>query len=108
MITMHQYIGTVMSQVPRRNKEESREQRSSNHRNREWFGARPPAAPVHPTPILRNARLIHEPTAPADPKLKARFAELGAETMTMTEFGKFVVDETEKWAKVIRAANIKL
>jgi tripartite-type tricarboxylate transporter receptor subunit TctC len=46
----------------------------------------------------------------ADPKLKARFAELGAEPMMMTpaEFEKFVVAETEKWAKVIRAANIKL
>jgi tripartite-type tricarboxylate transporter receptor subunit TctC len=46
----------------------------------------------------------------ADPKLKARFAELGAEPMMMTpaEFEKFVVAETEKWAKVILAANIKL
>jgi tripartite-type tricarboxylate transporter receptor subunit TctC len=49
-------------------------------------------------------------TALADPKLKARFAELGAEPMMMTpaEFEKFVVAETEKWAKVILAANIKL
>jgi tripartite-type tricarboxylate transporter receptor subunit TctC len=46
----------------------------------------------------------------ADPKLKARFAEIGAEPMMVTtaEFEKFVVDETEKWAKVIRAANIKV
>ena len=45
----------------------------------------------------------------ADPKLKTRFAELGGEPMPMTpvEFGKLVVVETEKWAKVIRAANIK-
>jgi tripartite-type tricarboxylate transporter receptor subunit TctC len=45
----------------------------------------------------------------ADPKLKTRFAELGGEPMPMTpvEFGKLVVAETEKWAKVIRAANIK-
>jgi len=27
--------------------------------------------------------------------------------MTPAEFGKFIADETEKWAKVIRAANIK-
>jgi len=27
--------------------------------------------------------------------------------MTPGAFGKFIVDETEKWAKVIRAANIK-
>jgi tripartite-type tricarboxylate transporter receptor subunit TctC len=46
----------------------------------------------------------------ADPKLKARFAEIGAEPMMVTpaEFEKFVVDETEKWANVIRAANIKV
>jgi tripartite-type tricarboxylate transporter receptor subunit TctC len=47
--------------------------------------------------------------AVADPKMKARLAELGFEPMSMTstEFTKFVADETEKWAKVIRAANIK-
>jgi hypothetical protein len=27
--------------------------------------------------------------------------------MTPTDFGKFIADETEKWAKVIRTANIK-
>jgi tripartite-type tricarboxylate transporter receptor subunit TctC len=45
----------------------------------------------------------------ADPKLVERFADLGATPMLMTspEFGKFIADETEKWAKVIRAANIK-
>jgi tripartite-type tricarboxylate transporter receptor subunit TctC len=45
----------------------------------------------------------------ADPTMKARLAQLGAEPMPMTpaEFGKFIADETEKWGKVIRAANIK-
>jgi tripartite-type tricarboxylate transporter receptor subunit TctC len=45
----------------------------------------------------------------ADPKLKARLAELGGVPMPRTpaEFGKFVAEETEKWAKVVRAANIK-
>jgi tripartite-type tricarboxylate transporter receptor subunit TctC len=45
----------------------------------------------------------------ADPALKARFADLGAETMPMTpaEFGKFVAAETEKWGKVIKLAGIK-
>jgi tripartite-type tricarboxylate transporter receptor subunit TctC len=44
-----------------------------------------------------------------DPKLRARLADLGsvAMQMTPTEFEKFIVDETNKWAKVIRAANIK-
>jgi tripartite-type tricarboxylate transporter receptor subunit TctC len=45
----------------------------------------------------------------ADPKLKVRVAELGATVFagSQTDFGKFIADETEKWAKVIRAANIK-
>ncbi len=46
----------------------------------------------------------------ADPKVKTRFAGLGAVPMPMTpaEFGTLVADETEKWGKVVRAANIKL
>jgi tripartite-type tricarboxylate transporter receptor subunit TctC len=45
----------------------------------------------------------------AEPRLKARFVELCGAPMPMTpdEFGKFESAETEKWAKVIRAANIK-
>jgi len=44
-----------------------------------------------------------------DPKLKARLADLGGVPMPMTapEFGKFIADETEKWAKVIKFAGIK-
>jgi tripartite-type tricarboxylate transporter receptor subunit TctC len=46
----------------------------------------------------------------ADPKFKARLVDLGGVPMSMTaaQFGKFVAAETEKWGKVIRAANIKL
>ena len=45
----------------------------------------------------------------ADPRLQARFADLGGTTLTLApaEFGKLLAGETEKWAKVIRAANIK-
>jgi tripartite-type tricarboxylate transporter receptor subunit TctC len=45
----------------------------------------------------------------ADAKMKARLADLGAAPMPMTSavFGKFIAAETEKWARVIRAANIK-
>jgi tripartite-type tricarboxylate transporter receptor subunit TctC len=45
----------------------------------------------------------------ADSKMKARFADLGgtASPLTPTEYGKLLADETEKWGKVIRAANIK-
>jgi tripartite-type tricarboxylate transporter receptor subunit TctC len=45
----------------------------------------------------------------ADPTMKARVTDLGGTPMPMTpaEFGKFIADETEKWAKVIRVTNIK-
>src|SRR4029079_7100026 len=45
----------------------------------------------------------------ADSKIKARLADLGATPVPMTpaEYGKFVADEIEKWAKVIKAANLK-
>ena len=48
-------------------------------------------------------------TALADPKVKARFGDLGATVFpgSPADFGKFIAAETEKWAKVIRAANIK-
>jgi tripartite-type tricarboxylate transporter receptor subunit TctC len=45
----------------------------------------------------------------ADPKLKARLAELGGEAMPMTpaQFGKLMADETEKWAKVVKFSGAK-
>jgi tripartite-type tricarboxylate transporter receptor subunit TctC len=45
----------------------------------------------------------------ADPKVKVRFADLGAAVLegSPTDFGKLIADETEKWGKVIRANNIK-
>ena len=46
----------------------------------------------------------------ADPKIKARLADLGGTPVpgSSADFGKFIAAETEKWAKVIRAANIKV
>jgi tripartite-type tricarboxylate transporter receptor subunit TctC len=48
-------------------------------------------------------------TALADPKMKARLAELGATALpgSAADFNKLIAAETEKWGKVIRAANIK-
>ena len=45
----------------------------------------------------------------ADPKIKARLAALGATVLQSSpaDFGKLIADDTEKWRKVIRAANIK-
>ena len=44
-----------------------------------------------------------------DPGIKARLADLGNEAMPMTPpgFGKLMAEETEKWGKLIRAADIK-
>ena len=45
----------------------------------------------------------------ANPKINAQLADLGGTSLTLSpaEFGKLIADDTEKWAKVIRAANIK-
>ena len=45
----------------------------------------------------------------ADPKIKARLAEMGASALpgSPADFGKLIADEIEKWGKVIRAGNIK-
>jgi tripartite-type tricarboxylate transporter receptor subunit TctC len=45
----------------------------------------------------------------ADPKMKARLADLGGTALagSPAEFGKFIADEAEKWAKVVKFAGIK-
>jgi tripartite-type tricarboxylate transporter receptor subunit TctC len=45
-----------------------------------------------------------------DQKMRARFADLGGTVLTLSpaKYRELIVDETEKWAKVIQAANIKL
>jgi len=45
----------------------------------------------------------------ADPKFKARLADLGGTALSGSplDFGKFVADETEKWAKVVKFAGVK-
>jgi tripartite-type tricarboxylate transporter receptor subunit TctC len=45
----------------------------------------------------------------ADPKIKARLADLGSVPMPMSpaNFGKLIAESVEKWGNVLRAANIK-
>ena len=45
----------------------------------------------------------------ADPKFKARLADIGCEPLagSPADFGKLIADETAKWAKVIKFAGIK-
>ncbi len=71
-----------------------------------WFGLGAPAK----TPPEIIDRLNKETNAVlADPNIKARFAELGGMTFAVSpaEFGKFIVDETEKWAKVVKLSGAK-
>ena len=71
-----------------------------------WYGVGAPKG----TPVAVIDKIHKEIGAGlADPKMKARFADLGGAPMPMTpaELGKLIADETEKWAKVIRMANLK-
>jgi len=72
-----------------------------------WFGLGAPKGT--PQPVIDT---LSKAVAAAlvDPTMKAKMAHLGAEPMPMgpDQFGKLLADDTEKWAKVIRAANIHL
>ena len=71
-----------------------------------WFGVGAPKG----TPTGIVDKLNNEINAGlADPKMKARLAELGGMILTgsPTDFGTLIADETEKLGKVIRSANIK-
>ena len=62
------------------------------------------------TPVEIVDKLSREINAAlSDPRIRARLAEVGGTVLagTPAEFSKLIADETEKWGKVIRAANIK-
>jgi tripartite-type tricarboxylate transporter receptor subunit TctC len=71
-----------------------------------WFGIGAPGKT--PTEIVDKLNKEFN-AALADPRMKAGIADLGGSPSPMTpvEFSKFIAAETEKWGKVIRAANIK-
>ena len=71
-----------------------------------WFGVGAPRnTPAEVVDRLNKA--INDSLA--DAKTKARLDELGNVPMPMTpgEFGKFVAEETEKWAKIVKLAGLK-
>jgi tripartite-type tricarboxylate transporter receptor subunit TctC len=71
-----------------------------------WQGLAAPKG----TPVEIVERLSKEASAAiADATLKSRIENLGYATFPMAsaELTRFIADETEKWAKVIRVANIK-
>ena len=71
-----------------------------------WDGLGAPK--TTPTAIvdLLNSNIT---AALADPRVKARINYLGGEIVPMTpqQFGRFVADETDKWAKVVKFAGVK-
>jgi len=71
-----------------------------------WDGI---GAPANTPPEIIGILNKQVNAALADPIFKARLADLGAEPFagSPAEFGKFIVDYTEKWGKLIRAAGIK-
>jgi tripartite-type tricarboxylate transporter receptor subunit TctC len=72
-----------------------------------WYGLTVPKA----TPAAVIATLEAATRASvADPALQSRMQPLGLEPapMSSAEFGKFMADEIDKWAKVIKFANIKV
>ena len=71
-----------------------------------WDGTCAPAATPKEVVDKLNAAIT---AGLADPQLKAKLKDLGGEIMPMTpaEFGKFLPEETEKWAKVVKFSGAK-
>jgi tripartite-type tricarboxylate transporter receptor subunit TctC len=73
----------------------------------QWYGVGVPKG----TPAAIVDKLNKEINAGiVDPKMKARLADLGGMVLvgSPADFGKLIADETEKWGKVVRFANIKV
>jgi tripartite-type tricarboxylate transporter receptor subunit TctC len=72
-----------------------------------WFGMSVPKG-TPPEIIEKLNSLVN--ASLQDPKVKAKLADLGGVEMpgTPDDFGKTIVAETDKWAKVIKAANVPL
>jgi tripartite-type tricarboxylate transporter receptor subunit TctC len=72
-----------------------------------WYGiSAPKGTPAEIVEILNKSIAA----ALANPKMQAKLAELGGVPMPMSpaEFGKFLAEDTAKWAKVVKAANLSV
>jgi tripartite-type tricarboxylate transporter receptor subunit TctC len=71
-----------------------------------WYGI---AAPKNTPPEVVDKLNKEINAALADPKIKARLAELGGTVLpgSPAQFGKFIADEAEKWGKVVKATHMK-
>jgi hypothetical protein len=76
------------------------------------------AGPAGPSPWRGKGELFQTASdiflgwtkGPEGTKLKVRLAELGGTVLpgSPRDFGKLIAEETEKWGKVVRAANVKV
>ncbi|HEY1475731.1 MAG TPA: tripartite tricarboxylate transporter substrate binding protein [Pseudolabrys sp.] len=73
----------------------------------QWVGL---VAPKDTPPAIIGKLNAEINAALADPGIKARFVDFGGMVLpgSPDDFGKLIRDETEKWAKVIQAANIEV
>jgi tripartite-type tricarboxylate transporter receptor subunit TctC len=73
----------------------------------QWIGL---VAPKDTSSNIIEKLNIEINAALGDPRMKAQFADVGGMVLpgSPADFGRLIRDETEKWAKVIRAAKIKL
>jgi tripartite-type tricarboxylate transporter receptor subunit TctC len=73
----------------------------------QWYGVGAPKET--PAEVVETLNTAINAVA-TDPNIKARLAGLGIEATPMTSaaFGRFIAEETEKWGKVIRSANIQV
>jgi tripartite-type tricarboxylate transporter receptor subunit TctC len=71
-----------------------------------WFGI---GAPKNTAPEIVHKLNTNTTALLGDPKMKARLAELGATPFALSpeDFRRFITEETEKWAKVVKFAGIK-
>ena len=72
----------------------------------QWYGIGVPTN----TPVEIVEKLNREINAAlADPKMKARLADIGGTVLpgSAADFGKLIADETEKWAKVVKFSGAK-
>ena len=71
-----------------------------------WYGV---GAPKGTPPEVIDTRNKEISAGLTDPKLEARLADLGGTVFVLppADLGNFIAEDTEKWAKVLREANIK-
>jgi len=72
-----------------------------------WYGLTAPKGT--PADVIAKLEAATRQSV-ADPTLRSRMAAIGLEpaAMTTAEFGQFILDEIDKWAKVIKYANIRV